>query len=111
MLLKVGRRRLHGDEISDASGQLRLIFRTPDWDDFVQLAIREIRYYGAENFQVARRLRSMIESLLQALPAERHAALDGELTLLDEAVRSLYALPGDLAAALVADPQGLGAAS
>jgi len=111
LLRKVGTRRLHGDEIADGSGHLRLIFRTPDWDDFVQLAIREIRHYGAEHFQVARRLRSMIESLMRTLPTERHRALAAELSLLDAAIKELYPLPGDLMLASVPDPQGLGAAS
>ena len=81
LLRKVGNRLVDGDEVVDASGQLRLIFRTPDWDDFVQLAVREIRYYGAENFQVARRLRAMIENLIQTLPDERRAALQTDLLI------------------------------
>ena len=111
LLRKVGDRRLHGDEVVDDSGQLRLIFRTPDWDDFVQLAVREIRFYGAENFQVARRLRAMIENLIQTLPNERQPALRTELDLLDRALKSIHVLPEDLALASVSDLQGLGAAS
>jgi len=109
LLREVGGRRLHHDAAVDGSGQLRLIYQTPDWDDFVQLAVREIRYYGAENFQVARRLRAMIESLMRTLPKERHPALGAELDLLDRAARSVYVLPEDLALASVPDPQGLGA--
>jgi uncharacterized membrane protein len=109
LLRKVGRRRLHGDQAFDKSGQLRLILQTPNWEDFVQLAVREIRYYVAENFQVARRLRAMLESLLQTLPEERHPALRAELNLLDDAVKTIHVLPADLAVASVADPQGLGA--
>lgn len=111
LLREVGTRRLHGDEVTDGAGRVRLIFRTPDWDDFVQLAVREIRYYGAGHFQVARRLRSMIESLMRTLPEERHAALAAELALLDAAIKDLYPLPGDLKLASIPDPQGLGAAS
>ena len=111
-LLRItGNRKLHDKEILDESGRLRLIFRTPDWDDFVQLAIREIRLYGAENFQVARRLRAMIENLAQTLPEERRPALLVELSLLDRALKGLYSFPEDLALASVADAQGLGAAS
>ena len=50
------------------TGGLRVIFPTPNWDDFVQLAFREIRLYGAENFQIARRLRAMIDNLIAILP-------------------------------------------
>jgi hypothetical protein len=41
------------EQITDA-GRLRVIFPTPNWGDFVELAYREIRLYGAENFQIAR---------------------------------------------------------
>ena len=109
LLRKVGTRRLHGDEITDGSGHLRLIFRTPDWDDFVQLSCREIRLYGASNFQVARRLRAMLENLPRALPESRWPALHKELDLLDQALARLNPLADDLALARTPDLQGLGA--
>jgi uncharacterized membrane protein len=111
LLRAAGRRHLHDDTVFDEAGQLRVIFRTPDWDDFVQLAYSEIRLYGAENFQVARRLRAMTENLIQTLPADRHAALRRELDLLDRAVGTLYAFPEDMALARIPDSQGLGGAS
>ena len=111
LLRMVGSRHLHNDELKDSSGQLRLIFRTPNWEDFVQLTFSEIRLYGAENFQIARRLRAMIETLLQTLPEYRHPALRGELELLDRALEKLYALPQDVALARVPDRQGLGGSS
>ena len=49
LLRVVGRRHLHDDVIMDSSGKPRVIFRTPGWDDFVQLSCREIRLYDAEN--------------------------------------------------------------
>jgi uncharacterized membrane protein len=52
LLRIVGGRHLHDEQIMDDTGQLRVIFLTPNWDDFVQLAFREIRLYGAENFQI-----------------------------------------------------------
>ena len=52
-----------------------MVYRTPAWDDFVQLSCREIRFYGASNFQVARRLRAMLENLPRARPAECPAAV------------------------------------
>jgi hypothetical protein len=71
MLRSVGRRNLRTDEISDASGQLRVIFRTPNWEDFVHLAFSEIRACGANNLQIVRRLRAMIENLKETLPDYR----------------------------------------
>ena len=111
LLRLVGRRHLHNEALFDADGQLRLIFPTPNWDDFVQLTFREIRFYGAENFQVSRRLHAMIENLIGTLPEARHAALRRELDLLDQVLEKLHALPEDLALARQPDLQGLGGSS
>jgi uncharacterized membrane protein len=111
LLRAVGTRHLRGEEIRDGAGQLRVVFRTPNWEDFVHLACREIRHYGAENFQVARRLRAMIDNLVQTLPEYRCSALRQERDLLDSTLERLYVLPQDLALARVSDTQGLGGAA
>jgi uncharacterized membrane protein len=111
LLRTVGRRALRDENIADRDGQLRVIFRTPNWEDFVQLAFSEIRLYGAENFQVARRLRAMIDNLLQSLPERRLPALRRELDLLNRTLERLYLFPDDLALARVPDSQGLGGSS
>ena len=111
LLRAVGRRHLHDEDIRDDKGRLRLVYRTPNWEDFVHLTFSEIRLYGAENFQVARRLRAMIEALFQSLPESRLPALRRELDLLDRALEKLYPFPEDLALARTPDLQGLGGAS
>jgi uncharacterized membrane protein len=108
LLRRVGSRHLNDEQIRDESGQLRVIFPTPNWDDFVQLAFREIRLYGAEHFQIARRLRATFDNLMKALPENRLSALRLELKLLDHAIEKLYVLPEDLAVARIPDTQGLG---
>ena len=108
MLRVVGKRNLRTDEIADQSGKLRLIFRTPNWEDFVHLAFSEIRSCGSNNLQIVRRLRAMIENLMQTLPAPRHAALLTELSLLDREVARNFTYPEELALAHIADAQGLG---
>jgi uncharacterized membrane protein len=107
LLRLVGQRRLSDDEIADDMGRLRLIFRTPNWEDFVHLAFTEIRHCGAGNVQIARRLRAMIENLIHTLPEHRHAALRIELRLLNSIVERYYTLPEDLALARGSDTQGL----
>jgi uncharacterized membrane protein len=111
LLRTVGNRDLHDERIFDSDGQLRVIFRTPNWNDFVRLAFSEIRQCGAGNFQVVRRLRAMTENLLQNVPESRLPALRQQLELLDRTVEKLYAFPEDLALARVADTQGLGGSS
>jgi uncharacterized membrane protein len=108
MLRSVGRRNLRTDEISDASGQLCVIFRTPNWDDFVHLAFSEIRACGANNLQIVRRLRAMIENLKETLPNHRQDELQRQLSLLDCEVKRLFRYPEEIALATVADSQGLG---
>jgi len=111
LLRKAGKQNLRTDEILGKSGQLLVIFRTPNWEDFVHLAFTEIRSCGAQNIQIARRLRAMIENLIQTLPKHRHAILQRELQLLDQCVEKSFLLPEDLALARIADSQGLGGAS
>jgi uncharacterized membrane protein len=111
MLRSVGMRHLRTDEILDDQGDLRVIFRTPNWEDFVHLALTEIRLCGASSVQIARRIRAMIENLTQALPVHRHAALIAQLRLLDRDIERLYANREDLDLARQADSQGLGGSS
>ena len=111
LLRRAGTKNLRTDEILNKSGQLRVIFRTPNWEDFVHLVFTEIRYCGAQNMQVVRRLRAMIENLIQTLPKHRQAALQRELVLLDREVEKHFIYPEDLALARIGDSQGLGGAS
>jgi uncharacterized membrane protein len=108
MLRMVGKRHLRTDEISGQSGRLRVIFRTPNWEDFVHLSFSEIRSCGANNLQIVRRLRATIENLVQTLPEQRHAALLQQLSLLDREVKRSFPYAEDLALAQIADAQGLG---
>jgi uncharacterized membrane protein len=108
LLRTVGKRHLRTDEISNELGQLRVVFHIPNWGDFVHLAFSEIRACGSNNLQVVRRLRAMIENLVQKLPAHRHAALLLELSLLDREIERHFIYPEELALAHIADSQGLG---
>ena len=108
LLRSVGKRDLRTDNITDESGKLRVIVRTPNWEDFVNLACTELRRYGADSIQVVRRLRAMIENLILTLPEDRHAALQAQLALLDHVIKGIYSLPEELALALATDSQGLG---
>ncbi|WP_233861786.1 DUF2254 domain-containing protein [Paraburkholderia adhaesiva] len=111
LLRMVGKRSLRVEEIEDRSGRVRVIFRTPNWEDFVHISFREIRQYGAGSIQIARRQRAAIENLIQNLPEHRHDALRIELTLLDREIASKHHFPEDLALARIPDSQGLGGAA
>jgi uncharacterized membrane protein len=108
MLRRVGQRNLRTDRIVDGAGQLRVYFRTPNWEDFVHLAFSEILACGSNNLQIVRRLRAMIDNLLATLPAHRNAALLEQRTLLDRAIVVQFKEPEQLSLARIPDPQGLG---
>src|SRR5438132_1345771 len=108
LLRNVGSRRLDDGKLRDAAGKLRLVYRTPDWEDFVHLAVREIRQFGGQSIPVARRLRAMLENLLLTLPEKRAAALREELDLLHRSAKRFFPEPEDQALANISDFQGVG---
>ena len=108
LLRVVGRRRLRGELLTDGLGQPHVIYHTPNWEDFIHLSCTEIRHCGANNVQIARRLRAMFDNLLVALPRHRHQAVKDERDRLDQALKALYPIPADLALASAPDPQGIG---
>ncbi len=93
---------------ADADGVLRLSYATPTWADFVSLGTDEIRICGAASLQVHRRLRSMLEDLLQLADAQRRPPLTEQLTLLDAAAQREFADARDRRMAGLADAQGIG---
>jgi uncharacterized membrane protein len=108
LLRKVSERYLDTGNVRDAAGRLRVVYRTPDWEDFVELAVTEIRHFGGESIQIARRLRAMLENLIQTLPEKRAARLRQELALLHRSADRFFAEPEDRALAAVGDFQGVG---
>jgi uncharacterized membrane protein len=108
LLRLVGQRHLRTDETRDRFDNLRVVLQTPNWNDFVNLAFCEIRICGANNMQVVRRLRAMIENLLQTLPTHRHAELKSQLDLLERDIRKHFSYPEDLELAGAGDVKGLG---
>jgi uncharacterized membrane protein len=108
LLRLVGQRHVKNDRFYDGIGHLRVIYRTPDWRDFVHLACTEIRHCGAGSIQIARRMRSMLENLMATLPQHRHPELQLQLVLLDQAIDAHYSSEADRELARIADSQGLG---
>jgi len=111
LLRLVGTRHLRTDEILNGAGELRVVFRTPNWEDFVNLAFSEIRVCGSNSLQIVRRVRAMIENLVQTLPNHRHRALLEQLNLLEREIERHFSYPEERALAGVADSQGLGGRS
>jgi uncharacterized membrane protein len=108
LLRFVARRRLDVGEHRDPAGSPRLIVGLPTWEDYVSLAIDEIRQYGASSIQVARRMNAMFEDLIDVAPEERRRPLHEELRLLARAVERTFIDAEDRGRASVGDQQGLG---
>ena len=108
LLRNVGGRLLSDGHVRDAAGRLRLLYRTPNWDDFVCLAVTEIRQFGSESIQVACRLRAMLEDLLWTLPAEHHHLLRRSWNYCIDPPRDSSRNPTTVRLAAVGDLQGVG---
>jgi uncharacterized membrane protein len=108
MLRSVGSRHLADGRVRDSGGRLRLIYRTPDWGDYVHLAVTEIRHYGGGSIQVNRRLRAMLENLVENVPEDRRSLLRLELALLHRSAERFFSEPEDRALADISDFQGVG---
>jgi uncharacterized membrane protein len=78
------------------------------WEDFLRLALDEIRFCGATSVQVMRRMNALIENLIEVLPAKRHAALRYWEKRLRETVARTFEDIEEKQDASVADRQGLG---
>jgi uncharacterized membrane protein len=108
VLRGLGQRRLLSAAILDDHGAIRLVVPTPDWEELVDLALTEIRWYGAETPQVTRRLAALLDSLELSVASERRAAITRHRTLLDEHLASVYRDPVDRAFARTPDRLGIG---
>lgn len=108
LLLNLGRRRLDEGIARDRNGKLRVVYGTPDWPDYVTLAVSEIRQFGGGSLQVDRRLTAMLEHLIRELPEARKPPLAEELALVGSAVKRGFQDEADRQRAGIADYQGVG---
>lgn len=108
LLIRLGRSRLEIGNYRDEQGLLRLVIPFPTWDDFLRLALDEIRFCGANSVQVMRRMNALIQNLTEILPAARHAALQHWEERLQGTVERTFTDADEKQDASVADRQGLG---
>ena len=110
LMRTVATRQLDTGRVHDDTGRLKLVYRTPDWEDFVNLSFTEIRQYGKESIQVVRRMRAVLENLITVAPPQRVALLREELQLLDRGIARDFRDPEDQVRAASADSLGMGGA-
>ena len=85
LLLLLGSRWLPDGVCRDAQGEVRFVYRTPSWEDDLDLSLTEIRLFGASTPSVAARMRELLETLHGNVPLWRQAAVEEQMRLLDQA--------------------------
>jgi len=108
LLRDVGSRNLGDGREIDRTGHVRLLYRTPNWEDFVHLAVTEIRHYGGDSIQVTRRLKAMLDNMIEILPERRAPLLRLELSLLEATSKRMFVDLYDQSLAETGDLQGMG---
>ncbi|MFE4632539.1 DUF2254 domain-containing protein [Streptomyces sp. NPDC056773] len=109
VLLSDTARKPSGDLLhTDRRGTVRLIEPVPNWTELADLALTEIRLYGAGSPQLTRRLAAVLDDLVRNAPAEHLPCLERHQRLLEETVRGTLLLPGDQDFALIPNRQGIG---
>jgi uncharacterized membrane protein len=78
------------------------------WGDFLALGMTEIREFGSTSIQVMRRMRAVLEKLLQEVGPENRAAVEAEIMRLDATVAAGFSGAIDRDRAAIADRQGIG---
>ena len=91
LLRRLACRRFPSPLQSDDEGTLRLVLHRPDWDDYVRLGLDEIRLAGADQLQINRRLRAVLDDLASIAPDDRLPVIRDELARLESGVVSAFA--------------------
>ena len=76
----------------DSDCQLRLVRPTYTWEDHVDLAFDEIRFYGIDQPQTRQQLTRSLDYLLDNVPEGCQAALERQQELLSQAIQHSQAL-------------------
>jgi uncharacterized membrane protein len=109
LLQLIGKTPLRGTmTLQDASGTSRLVMPGRKWEDYLTLAVTEIREYGSGAIQVTRRLRAMLEDLSEAVRPEHRPAVEAELKRLGTTVTAGFGGSVDHDRAEARDRQGIG---
>jgi uncharacterized membrane protein len=95
-------------QLRDRDGRVRVVLPGRGWEDYLGLAVTEIRDYGGTSAQVCRRLRALLDELHEVVRPERRGAVEAEIAALDAVVRRTFQDPVERAFAARSDRQGIG---
>lgn len=108
LLIRLGDRHLEIGSHRDHEGKLRLLIPMPGWEDFLLLALDEIRSCGANSVQVMRRMNALIKNVGEVLPPGRRPELRHWEERLRGTVDRTFTSADEKQDASMADRQGLG---
>jgi len=110
-ILALAWRDLERGRLADASGDVRLLFPNPAWEELLDLSVTEIRRFGVGSPQVARRLRALFDDLLNHTPASRAPAINAQIARYESAVTREVPDPIEREYSMTADRLGIGTAA
>ncbi|WP_127127290.1 DUF2254 domain-containing protein [Georgenia sp. SYP-B2076] len=96
--------------LTDDDGAHRVVIPGRRWDQYLELALTEVRQFGAMDVQVCRRLAALLDQLLESVPDERRPAVQRERVELAASVARSFPDPTSRALACQSDRQGIGGA-
>jgi uncharacterized membrane protein len=94
--------------VTDTRGTVRLVIPVRNFEDYLLLAVTEIREYGGSSTQVCRRLRSMLEGLMGVVEPAWRPVVEAELGRLDRTIDVQFSDEEQRAFARLPDRQGMG---
>jgi uncharacterized membrane protein len=97
--------------VLETDGTARGSIPVPTWREYFDLALIEIRHYGAGSAQVARRLRALYAHLLDVVDESERGRVELEQRLLDEQLAARFPDPEEREILSRSDRLGLGGAS
>jgi uncharacterized membrane protein len=111
VLIELHRRRPGPTIVVDPEGEPRGLVHAPTWEQYLSLALTEIRQYGASSIQVARRLRVVYEQLLEIVDESQRGQVELEQRLFDQQLVGNFPDPDEREMVRRPDRLGLGSAA
>lgn len=96
--------------VTDDDGVPRGLVAAPNWEEYLELGLIEIRHYGAGSAQIARRLRALYAHLLEIVDDDERPRVALEQRLLDEELVRSFPDPAEREILGRPDPLGLASA-
>ena len=92
LLRRLAGRPLPAVRVEAAVGGADVLVPQPGWDDYVALALDEIRHWGAGSIQIHQRITAVLEDLERIVTGDRLVVLEQQRRMLEARLRDLPAV-------------------